>query len=299
MKKMQKGFTLVEVIIVLVIIAILSVMLIPSLTGYIDNAKRSQVLAECKMATAAAQTLYGDYFASPTSITYDEVETLAEVPGEVTLIATKSGDDHVVVHLTYQNNGLTCTYCKYYSSCAEHTMLFSFSDGIGGEPGAGDGEDGSGGTDPGGNVGGNADIIDIYTPDGTDQYRTIGDIIVAVDTEKENGGWGIGASRNDIFYWSGSHYIVSDGSIYLKIDEAQSWLVTLLGEHKIHKINPTVKAPSLETTIAGDVAGFDDGSGTTVYRIFNPFPLGVNSDLTAIDQWNYENSWVDINNKVN
>lgn len=298
MKKTQKGFTLVEVIIVLVIIAILSVMLVPSLTGYIDNAKRSQVLAECKMATAAAQTLYGDYFASVNEITYDEIEDLAEVPGEVTLVARNEAvDKHVVVHLTYQNNGLTCTYCKYYSSCSEHDMLFSFTDGIGGEPGA---DEGDGNTNPGGNVGGNENIIDIYTPDGTDQYRTIGDIIVAVDTEKENGGWGLGASRNDIFYWNGSHYIVSDGSIYLKIDEAQSWLVTLLGEHKIHKINPTVKpSPSLETTIAGDVAGFDNGNGTTIYRIFNPFPLGVNSDLTAIDSWNYENSWVDINNKIN
>lgn len=35
----RKGFTLVEVIVVLVILAILAAIMIPALTGYIDKAK--------------------------------------------------------------------------------------------------------------------------------------------------------------------------------------------------------------------------------------------------------------------
>ncbi len=298
MKKTQKGFTLVEVIIVLVIIAILSVMLVPSLTGYIDNAKRSQVLAECKMATAAAQTLYGDYFASENSITYDEVETLAEVPGTVTLIATNTPvDPHVVVHLTYQNNGLTCTYCKYYSSCAEHDMLFSFTDGIGGEPGAGDGGgDNPGGTDPGGNIGGNEDYLEIKTPDGSEKYKSLGDIIQYIDDDSQKNGWGGNFQRNEIFYWAGYHYIVASGGISLNMGSQSSQLVELLGNQSIHRINQTLTTPSFETSRAGDVALMDG-----VYKIFNPHPWECNADRSpggGDPQWIYNNRWEPLNGKI-
>lgn len=59
----KRGFTLVELIVVLVILAVLAALLIPALTGYIDKAKKSQVIAETRALTQAAQTelssLYG------------------------------------------------------------------------------------------------------------------------------------------------------------------------------------------------------------------------------------------------
>lgn len=292
MKKTQKGFTLVEVIIVLVIIAILSVMLVPSLTGYIDNAKRSQVLAECKMATAAAQTLYGDYFASVNEITYDEIEDLAEVPGEVTLVARNEAvDKHVVVHLTYQNNGLTCTYCKYYSSCAEHDMLFSFSDGIGGEPGAGDGGgDNPGGTDPGGNVGGNEDYLVI---DGNLKYETKGNIITHVENV---GGWGTNLSRNDIYWWNGSHYIVATWNIaFYNNSNIDADMISHIAAKNVFKISTTITSPTEDTVRAGDVR-MNNGR----IEIFNPNNAGdINDDLTLINKWWFgqASAWIDITNK--
>lgn len=48
-KKSKRGFTLVELIVVLVILAILAALLIPALTGYIDKARKSQVVAETRM----------------------------------------------------------------------------------------------------------------------------------------------------------------------------------------------------------------------------------------------------------
>lgn len=60
-KNTKRGFTLVELIVVLVILAILAALLIPALTGYIDKARKSQVVAETRMLAQAVQTenVYG------------------------------------------------------------------------------------------------------------------------------------------------------------------------------------------------------------------------------------------------
>lgn len=53
----RKGFTLVEVIVVLVILAILAAILIPSMTGWIDKAKEKRLIVACRTCVLAAQTL--------------------------------------------------------------------------------------------------------------------------------------------------------------------------------------------------------------------------------------------------
>lgn len=63
-KKAKKGFTLVELIVVLVILAILAALLIPALTGYIDKARKSQVIAETRMITQAVQAEMSELYAS-------------------------------------------------------------------------------------------------------------------------------------------------------------------------------------------------------------------------------------------
>lgn len=60
----KKGFTLVEIIIVLVILAILAAMLIPALTGYIDKAAEADAVSEAKGAFTAAQTTLSEYYAT-------------------------------------------------------------------------------------------------------------------------------------------------------------------------------------------------------------------------------------------
>lgn len=66
MQKLKKrgGFTLVELIVVLVILAILAALLIPALTGYIDKAKRDQVVAETRMLHEAVQSVTSEAYGS-------------------------------------------------------------------------------------------------------------------------------------------------------------------------------------------------------------------------------------------
>ena len=44
----KKGFTLVEIIVVLVILAILAAIAVPSVLGYVEEAKKEKYIAEAK-----------------------------------------------------------------------------------------------------------------------------------------------------------------------------------------------------------------------------------------------------------
>ena len=68
MKKNNKGFTLVELIVVLVILAILAAILVPALLGYIDKARNGQYLEEAHSIYTAVQA-YGteQYAKAPTA----------------------------------------------------------------------------------------------------------------------------------------------------------------------------------------------------------------------------------------
>lgn len=78
--KNRRGFTLVELIIVLVILAVLASLLIPALTGYIDRAKRDQVVAETRMLHEAVQTVAGEAYGS-SEWPSDDIFTIASQSG--------------------------------------------------------------------------------------------------------------------------------------------------------------------------------------------------------------------------
>ena len=61
--KNNKGFTLVELIVVLAILAILAAMLVPSLTGYIDKAKEKKEVANARLLLEATQATLSELYA--------------------------------------------------------------------------------------------------------------------------------------------------------------------------------------------------------------------------------------------
>lgn len=132
--KRKDGFTLVELLVVLVILAILAAAVIPSMMGFIDRAREEKYTLQCRNCVLAADVLINErYGRSERSLLPEaaDVQTLADVPGTVSAMAlgdTASGHEELV-HLTYTEGDVSVTYCAHPDACALHDRTYNLGKG--------------------------------------------------------------------------------------------------------------------------------------------------------------------------
>lgn len=114
--KGKQGFTLIELVVVMVIMAILAAASVPLLNGYVLQGKESLALSECQSAVRVTQAqadilaLSGKLGDISTSAMYTTIKQNNELPGDIKSV-DRPGGSGIVTHLFYQaSNGLLVEY---------------------------------------------------------------------------------------------------------------------------------------------------------------------------------------------
>ena len=124
------GFTLIEMIVVILIILILGAVSVPKVFRYIRTSKQDKLKAECEICVVTARTvamknLLAGRWEAPSP---DEVRSEAGVSGMVSRIGLGSSG-YEIDHMTYESEGMKVVYCGCCDTCSLHSEKFNFGEG--------------------------------------------------------------------------------------------------------------------------------------------------------------------------
>ncbi|HBL85451.1 MAG: hypothetical protein A2Y17_02805 [Clostridiales bacterium GWF2_38_85] len=263
-KNADKGFTLIEIIVVIAMMAILVAITVPPLIGSINKAKESDAINECRIAVLSAQSLYIEKFSSPDTITLEMINEETDLSG---VISVAEQSDGILLHLTYINDNYIVTYCRDPQNCALHTEAFTLekyevSESSGDTSVSNESSLPEESQAP-------ISMVDYFYIANDLNYRvsTLGDLATY-----DFGPWGSIVPSGSVFYWQGDYYYTRDGQYLTNYSNLQ----TYLNDYGV-KINKDEFIIPNSWTEPGDLKL----SGGRVY-IFFPY-------------WRYYNDYLDYN----
>lgn len=112
LKKNQKGFTLVEIIVVLVILAILAAITIPTMLGFVNDARNKALVNEARTAYVAAQSIASETYAIQQDDTkvvnaIKDGNTMTAKMQELTNVANESAGANIQIDVEVSNGVVT------------------------------------------------------------------------------------------------------------------------------------------------------------------------------------------------
>lgn len=142
LRQNKKGFTLVEIIVVLVILAILAAITIPTMLGFVNDARNKALVNEARTAYVAAQSIASETYAvnkdaNVIAAIKTDSNTMTDKMKELTNVAVENADatinidvevtDGVVTRFKYWKDGTAVIIAKGADAAAEANKEPSFA----------------------------------------------------------------------------------------------------------------------------------------------------------------------------